>query len=95
MAGDLWTCGPVRLVLGYGLLMYDCGVVFAGQEPHVIRRYVREMNKVEAMIRKKLIWRGLVSSTAQAIPIFGYGVTLYYGGLMVANEEIHFKNIIK
>lgn len=53
------------------------------------------MNKVEAMIRKKLIWRGLVSSTAQAIPIFGYGVTLYYGGLMVANEEIHFKNIIK
>lgn len=67
----------------------------SGQEPHIIGRYVREMEKVEHIIRKKIIWRGLVSSSGQAIPFFGYAVTLWYGGLLVADQEIHFKNIIK
>lgn len=53
------------------------------------------MEKVEYIIRAKIIWRGLVSSTGQAIPFFGYAVALWYGGLLVADKEIHFKNIIK
>lgn len=67
----------------------------AGQEPYVIARFVREMDKVETIVKKKMIWRGLVSSTGQAIPFLGYAVALYYGGLLVAAQEIHFKNIIK
>lgn len=70
-------------------------VYILGQEPHVIARFIREMYRVEGIIKKKLIWRGLVSSTGQAIPFLGYAAALYYGGLMVANNEIHFKNIIK
>lgn len=65
------------------------------QEPHIIARYCAEISKVEKTIRKKLALRGLVNSTGQSIPFFGYSLALYYGGLLVANEGIHFKNIIK
>lgn len=61
----------------------------------MIARFMAEMNKVESVIKKKIAWRGLVNSTGQSIPFFGYAVALYYGGLLVADEEIHFKNIIK
>lgn len=61
----------------------------------MIERYINEMTKVESIIRKKIIWRGTVSSIAQSIPFFGYAVALCYGGFLVANGEIHFKNVIK
>lgn len=61
----------------------------------MIERYVNEMDKVESVIRKKIIWRGLVNSFGQSIPFLGYTIALYYGGLMVADEEMHFKEIIK
>lgn len=44
---------------------------------------------------KKMSLRGLINSTGQSIPFFGYALALYYGGLMVANEGVPFKNIIK
>lgn len=68
---------------------------FSGQEKYMIGRYVREVAKVEKIIRKKIVWRGLVNSTAQSIPFFGYAGALCYGGFLVADGEIHFKNIIK
>lgn len=58
-------------------------------------RYCVETDKVERIISKKLRLRGLVNSTGQSIPFFGYSLALYYGGLLVANEGVHFKNIIK
>lgn len=61
----------------------------------MIERYVGEISKVESIIRKKIIWRGTVNSTAQSIPFFGYAVALCYGGFLVANGEMHFKNVIK
>lgn len=64
------------------------------QEPHIIARYCTEIAKVEKTIRKKLSLRGLVNSTGQSIPFFGYSLALYYGGLLVANDGIPFKNVI-
>lgn len=61
----------------------------------MIDRYVTEMTNVSKMIRKKIVWRGLVNSTAQSIPFFAYAAALCYGGFLVANGEIHFKNVIK
>lgn len=66
-----------------------------GQEPHMIERFVAEMDKIECVIRKKIIWRGFVQSVAQAIPFFTSAATFSYGGLMVANDEIHFTSVIK
>lgn len=61
----------------------------------MIERYVAEMTKVSSVIRKKIIWRGLVNSSAQSIPFFGYAIALCYGGFLIADGEIHFKNVIK
>lgn len=61
----------------------------------MIYRYVKEMEIASSIVRKKIIWRGLVNSSAQSIPFFSYAVALYAGGLLVANGEIHFKNVIK
>lgn len=67
----------------------------SGQEKCMIARYVVEMEKVSKMIRKKIMWRGLVNSTTQSIPFFAYAAALCYGGFLVAYGEIHFKNVIK
>lgn len=61
----------------------------------MIERYVVETTKVESIMRKKVVWRGVVNSTAQSIPFFAYAIALCYGGFLVANEEVHFKNVIK
>lgn len=46
-------------------------------------------------MKKKNVWRGLVNSLGQVVPLLGYAVALYYGGLLVAKGEMHFKDIIK
>lgn len=61
----------------------------------MIERYVVETTKVESIMRKKVVWRGVVNSTAQSIPFFAYAIALCYGGFLVANGEVHFKNVIK
>lgn len=69
--------------------------VHLGQEKYMIARYVCEMNKVQKVVSKKIVWRGFVNSLAQSIPFFAYAVALYYGGLLIADGEMHFKNVIK
>lgn len=61
----------------------------------MIERYVGETTKVESIMRKKVVWRGVVNSTSQSIPFFAYAIALCYGGFLVANGEVHFKNVIK
>lgn len=61
----------------------------------MIGRYVDEMMKLERIVKSKIAWRGLANSVAQSIPFFGYAVALYYGGLLIASGEIHYKNVIK
>lgn len=74
-------------------LLYNFSCI--GQEPHIFERYCTEVTKLEKVIIRKMYFRGLVNSTGQSIPFFGYALALYYGGLMVANEGVHFKDIIK
>lgn len=66
-----------------------------GLEAHMIYRYAREMEIASSIIRKKIIWRGFYNSIAQCIPFISYSVALCYGGFLVANGEVHFKNVIK
>lgn len=65
------------------------------QEPHVLKRYVEESEKVDVAYRKKVRLRGVVFSLGQAAPLFGYGIALYYGGTLVANEGLEYKTVIK
>lgn len=42
-----------------------------------------------------LRWRGCVFSFGQTAPVAGYALSLWYGGVLVANGEIPYKNVIK
>lgn len=70
-------------------------IQFAGQEKYMIERFANEMTHVEKLIREKMVWRGLVNSTAESIPLFIFAGAMYYGAYLVAIGEIHFKNFIK
>lgn len=61
----------------------------------MIARFAVEMERVEKVARRKIIFRGLVNSFSQAIPFLAYTAALCYGGFMVANDEIHYKYIIR
>ena len=61
----------------------------------MIERFVNEMTHIEKLIQKKIVWRGLVNSLAQCIPMLVYTYTLYYGSCIIAAKELHFKNVIK
>lgn len=61
----------------------------------MIDRFTIEMSKVELIAKRKMIWRGLINSTTQAIPILAYGVALYYGGILVSRGEIYYKSVIR
>lgn len=53
------------------------------------------MEHVERLACKKVRFRGLVNSFSQAIPFLAYAIAFYYGGLMVANDEIHYKDLVR
>lgn len=65
------------------------------QEGEVVERYAREIMAVEKAVKRKLSFRGLVFSSVQAIPIIASGVSLYYGGVLVAREGLEFEKVIK
>lgn len=65
------------------------------QEPFVLKRYVEEMEHVESYCAKKTRLRGLVFGLGQTVPLMGYGLTLFYGGTLVANKELPYQDVIK
>lgn len=66
-----------------------------GQEPHLMKRYSDELELAEKACRSKIRYRGTVFGLGQTTPLFGYALAFYYGGVMVANDEIAYKNVIK
>lgn len=65
------------------------------QENPIISRFCTEIVKVERVVRKKLVFRGLVFATGQAVPFLVYALALYYGGYLVADHEVPYQDIIK
>lgn len=61
----------------------------------MIERYTHEMVRVEKLIRRKIVWRGLVNSISQSISLFAFAGALCYGAFIIAAEEMHFKNVIQ
>lgn len=61
----------------------------------MIVRFVNEMQRAEHLSKKKIMYRGLVNSFSQAIPLLAYAVALTYGGHMVAYGEIHYKHVVR
>ncbi|PZC77504.1 hypothetical protein B5X24_HaOG200315 [Helicoverpa armigera] len=67
---------------------------FCGEEG-VLKRYHEAFVGGRLAARKSLRWRGCVFSFGQTAPVAGYALALWYGGVLVANGEIPYKNVIK
>ncbi|XP_004537388.1 multidrug resistance protein homolog 49 [Ceratitis capitata] len=70
-------------------------VTSLGQERYVLERYDEQINRADKACRKKLRYRGLVYGLGQTAPFMAYGVSLGYGGFLVANQEVPYQDIIK
>lgn len=70
-------------------------VASLGQEAHVLNRYTEEINHAESACQGKIRYRGTVYALGQTTPVFGYALAFWYGGLLVANEGLEYKNVIK
>ncbi|XP_017865605.1 PREDICTED: multidrug resistance protein homolog 49 [Drosophila arizonae] len=66
-----------------------------GLEQQVLERYVKQIDQVNIACRRKVRFRGLVFGLGQTAPFLAYGVSLYYGGLLVANDGLPYEDIIK
>lgn len=60
----------------------------------MIERHVSQMTNVISMSRKRIVWHEFIFSASQAIRYFGLAVTIYYGGILIANCELDVKNLI-
>lgn len=66
-----------------------------GGEEGVIERYSKAGQAARGTALKNLRWRGCVFAFGQTAPVAGYALSLWYGGVLVANGELHYKDVIK
>ncbi|CAG9128715.1 unnamed protein product [Plutella xylostella] len=67
---------------------------FCGEEG-VVKRY-QEAGKQQRMGAVRGVrFRGIVFAFGQTAPVAGYALSLWYGGVLVANREIEYKSAIK
>ncbi|RVE52405.1 hypothetical protein evm_002799 [Chilo suppressalis] len=67
---------------------------FCGEQG-VLDRYKKASANAKASARGSLRWRGCVFSFGQTAPVAGYALSLWYGGVLVADREVPYKNVIK
>jgi len=70
-------------------------VASLNKEERFLKRYCEELEHVAKATRIKNRLRGVVFSCGQTAPFFGYALSLYYGGYLVARENLNYENVIK
>jgi len=46
-------------------------------------------------MKKRARLRGIAFGIGQTAPLFGYALSLWYGGTLVAEEGLHYENVVK
>ncbi|XP_039747692.1 multidrug resistance protein homolog 49-like isoform X2 [Pararge aegeria] len=64
-------------------------------EKSILARYNTAGINARLAARKSLRWRGCVFAFGQTAPVAGYALSLWYGGILVANREVPYKDVIK
>ncbi|XP_072945637.1 multidrug resistance protein homolog 49 [Epargyreus clarus] len=67
---------------------------FCGEEG-VMSRYRGAGLSARVTARRSLRWRGCVFAFGQTAPVAGYALSLWYGGVLVANKQVPYKDVIK
>ncbi|XP_012529625.2 multidrug resistance protein homolog 49 isoform X2 [Monomorium pharaonis] len=70
-------------------------VASLNREEAFYQRYCKELDLVAQATKVKNRLRGLVYSCGQTVPMFGYAISLYYGGYLVAREGLSYEKVIK
>lgn len=70
-------------------------VASLNKEERFFDRYCVELDHVAKATRTGSRLRGVVFSCGQTAPFFGYAISLYYGGYLVAREGLSYENVIK
>lgn len=66
-----------------------------GQEPFVLKRYEILIDDVTKTCLRKIRFRGPVYATGQSVPMLGYALALWYGGILISQFEMSFEDVIK
>lgn len=70
-------------------------VASLNKEELFFSKYCVELDHVARATRTRNRLRGIVFSCGQTAPFFGYAISLYYGGYLVAREGLDYQNVIK
>ncbi|KAL0111878.1 hypothetical protein PUN28_013228 [Cardiocondyla obscurior] len=70
-------------------------VASLNKEDVFFKRYCTELDHVARATRVRNRLRGIVYSCGQTVPMFGYAISLYYGGYLVAREGLSYEKVIK
>ncbi|XP_050450090.1 multidrug resistance protein homolog 49 isoform X4 [Cataglyphis hispanica] len=70
-------------------------VASLNKEERFFNRYCVELDHVAKATRTGSRLRGIVFSCGQTAPFFGYAISLYYGGYLVAKEGLSYEKVIK
>jgi len=70
-------------------------VASLNKEEVFLKRYCTELDIVARATRIRNRLRGVVYSCGQTVPMFGYAISLYYGGYLVAREGLQYEKVIK
>ncbi|KAL6437843.1 hypothetical protein ACFW04_004283 [Cataglyphis niger] len=70
-------------------------VASLNKEECFFNRYCVELDHVAKATRTGSRLRGIVFSCGQTAPFFGYAISLYYGGYLVAKEGLSYEKVIK
>ncbi|XP_055919170.1 multidrug resistance protein homolog 49-like [Eupeodes corollae] len=65
-----------------------------GQEKYALERYSKQIDLADEASKEKTRFRGIVFGFGDASHAIVFGISLFYGGLLVANGQMEFKNII-
>lgn len=60
-----------------------------------MEKYNKAISEGEKGLGKKARVRGVSFAIGQTAPFFGYALSLWYGGTLVADEGLHYQNVIK
>ncbi|KAH8236955.1 hypothetical protein KR038_001099 [Drosophila bunnanda] len=66
-----------------------------GLERKVLDQYIEQIDRVDSACRRKVRFRGVVFALGQAAPFLAYGISMYYGGTLVADDKMDYEDIIK
>ncbi|KAK6623968.1 hypothetical protein RUM44_010825 [Polyplax serrata] len=69
-------------------------VACLGKEHYFIEKYSQTLKEGRRSNRKRAWLRGLAFAVGQTAPFFGYSISLWYGGYLVANENLQYKYVI-